>query len=202
MASQLSFVEDRKALKEIVKLMFDRRLTNAAGGNVAVEVEPGKLLVSPSMMSEFHRCNIGIEDFILMDYDKNILEGQGVVSRESDMHINLIKNFPYIGACIHAHPQYCMVYASQSKPIPSMTEATMKKGDCGCIPYTRAYTPQLAENVYRYFQDLGPRVNEMPLGVILPLHGVLCTGSNLNSAFCMLERLETDAMCGILKGLI
>lgn len=199
---ELSFLEERKALKEIVKLMFDRKLTNAAGGNVAVEVEKGKLLVTPSMMSEHHRCNLNLEDFILMDYHKNILEGHGVVSRESDMHIKLIQNFDYIGACIHAHPQYCMVYASQSKPIPSVTEATMKKGDCGAIPYTRAYTPQLAENVYEYFKNKGPIVNTMPLGVILPLHGVLCTGSDLNTAFCMLERLEMDALCGIYKNLI
>ena len=139
MANQLSFLDERKALQEIVKLMFDRRLTNAAGGNVAVEVEPGKLLVSPSMMSEFHRCNIGVEDFILMDYDKNILEGKGTVSRESDMHINLIRNFEYIGACIHAHPQYCMVYASQSKPIPSMTEATTQSQptECDALPGRR-----------------------------------------------------------------
>lgn len=182
--------------------MFDRKLTNAAGGNVAVQVDEDKILVSPSMMAEYHRCNIDIEDFLLIDFDKNILEGNGVVSRETDMHLNLIKNFDYVGACIHAHPQYCMVYASQSKPIPSVTEATMKKGDCGAIPYTKAYTPQLAENVYQYFESIREKTNSMPLGVIIPLHGVLCTGKDLNSAYCMLERLETDAMCGIFKNLI
>lgn len=202
MVNKLSYIEERKALQKVVKMMYDRRLTNAAGGNVAVQVAPDKLLVSPSMMSEHHHCDIGMEDFLLIDFDKNILEGEGVISRETDMHINLLKNFEYIGACIHAHPQYCMVYASQSKPIPSVTEATMKKGDCGCIPYTKAYTPDLAKNVYQYFVDMMPKTNEMPLGVILPLHGVLCTGSNLNTAYCMLERLETDAMCGIFKNLI
>ena len=202
MVNKLSYIEERKALQKVVKMMYDRRLTNAAGGNVAVQVAPDKLLVSPSMMSEHHHCDIGMEDFLLIDFDKNILEGEGVISRETDMHINLLKNFDYIGACIHAHPQYCMVYASQSKPIPTVTEATMKKGDCGCIPYTKAYTPDLAKNVYQYFVDMMPKTNEMPLGVILPLHGVLCTGSNLNTAYCMLERLETDAMCGIFKNLI
>ncbi len=200
--NSISYISERKALKEIVKLMFDRKLTNAAGGNVAVQVDEDKILVSPSMMAEYHRCNIDIEDFLLIDFDKNILEGNGVVSRETDMHLNLIKNFDYVGACIHAHPQYCMVYASQSKPIPSVTEATMKKGDCGAIPYTKAYTPQLAENVYQYFESIREKTNSMPLGVIIPLHGVLCTGKDLNSAYCMLERLETDAMCGIFKNLI
>ena len=118
------------------------------------------------------------------------------------MHIGLLKNFAYIRACIHAHPQYCMVYASQSKPIPSVTEATMQKGDCGAIPYTRAYTPELAQNIYKYFDGMRDKSEQMPLGVVIPLHGVLCTGSNLTTAYCMLERLETDAMCGIFKNLI
>lgn len=200
--SNLSYMEERRALREIVKLMFDRRLTNAAGGNLAVQVDDDKLLTSPSMMSEHHRCDIGVEDFMLIDFDKNILQGTGVTSRETDMHINLIKNFPYIRACIHAHPQYCMVYASQSKPIPTVTEATMKKGACGVIPYTKAYTPELAQNIYQYFETMRERANSMPLGVIMPMHGVLCTGSDLNTAYCMLERLETDAMCGIFKNLI
>ncbi len=196
------FLEERKALKEIVKLMFDRRLTNAAGGNLAVQVAPNKILVSPSMMAEHKRCELELNDFILIDFDGNVLMGDGAVSRETEMHLGLLKRFDYIGACIHAHPQYCMVYASQSKPIPSVTEATMKKGDCGAIPFTKAYTPELAQNIFKYFESMEEKANEMPLGVVMPLHGVLCTGSNLNTAYCMLERLETDAMCGILKNFI
>ena len=200
--NRVSFIQERRALQEIAQLMFDRKLTNAAGGNLAVQVAEDRVLVSPSMMAEHHRCRIGMEDFLLVDLQRNILEGDGVLSREIDMHMGLIANFDYIGACIHAHPQYCMVYAAQSKPIPSMTEATMKKGACGTIPYTQAYTSLLAENVCRYFDAIRDKANTMPLGVILPLHGVLCTGSDLNAAFCMLERLETDAMCGIFQGLI
>lgn len=198
----ISFVEERKALQEIVRLMFDRKLTNAAGGNVAVQVAEDRMLVSPSMMSEHHRCRIGMEDFLLIDFDKKILEGDGVVSRESDMHLSLLKGFEYVGACIHAHPQYCMVYASQHKPIPSVTEATMKKGDAGAIPYTRAYTPELAHEIYKYFDNIREKTNSMPLGLVMPLHGVICTGPDLNGAYCMLERLETDAMCGIFKNFI
>lgn len=202
MGQELSYIRERTEMLEIVHHMFDRKLTNAAGGNIAVQVDDGKLLVSPSMMSEHHRCNISIEDFLLIDFEKNILEGDGVISRESDMHINLLKNFSYIRSCIHAHPQYCMVYAAQGKAIPSLTEATMKKGDCGAIPYTRAYTPELAENIYQYFCGMREKAESMPLGVVIPMHGVLCTGSNLSTAYCMLERLETDAMCGIFKNLI
>lgn len=202
MVNQLSYIKERGEMLEIVHHMFDRKLTNAAGGNIAVQVDEGKLLVSPSMMSEYHRCNIAAEDFLLIDFEKNILEGEGIISRESDMHIGLIKNFPYIRSCIHAHPQWCMVYAAQGKAVPSVTEATMKKGDAGAIPYTRAYTPELAQNIYRYFDGMREKAEQMPLGVVIPKHGVICTGSNLTTAYNMLERMETDAMCSILGKLI
>ena len=78
----------------------------------------------------------------------------------------------------------------------------MKKGDCGVIPYTRAYTPELAQRILAYFENIREKASAMTLGVVMPLHGVLCTGPDLNGAFCMLERLETDAMCGIFKNVI
>ena len=70
----------------------------------------------------------------------NILEGTGKLSREAYMHVLLLKNFKNIGATIHAHPMYCMVFVAQTKPIPNITEATMKRGPVECIPYTQAYT--------------------------------------------------------------
>ena len=118
------------------------------------------------------------------------------------MHLKVLKNFDYVRATIHAHPQYCMVYVSQKKPIPSLTEATMKKGDCGMIPYTPAYSEELAENVYQYFNSIQEKTNKMSLGVELPLHGVFCTGRDLSGAYSMLERLETDAICGIFRNCI
>lgn len=202
MVNNLSYIAERTEMQEIMRHVFDRRLTNAAGGNIAVQVDDDKLLVSPSLMSEKNRCDIGIEDFLLIDFDKNILEGEGVISRETDMHIALLKNFKYIRACLHAHPMFCMVYASQGKPVPSVTEATTKKGDAGVIPYSRAYSPELAENIYKYFDGIRDKAEKMSLGVILPKHGVLCTGADLTAAYNMLERMETDAICGIFKNFV
>jgi L-fuculose-phosphate aldolase len=141
------------------------------------------------------------EDFLLIDYEQNLLEGEGKLSRESLMHTLILKNIPEIGCTIHAHPFYCMPFVAMSKPIPSMTEATMGRGGVGCIPYTKAYSPELSEAIYHYVEERRELVQKKPIGVIMPLHGVVVTGASIYMAYSMLERIEGDAFCAIVKEL-
>ena len=197
--AELSYMKDREDMSKVAHYMWDRRLTNAAGGNFAVRVDDNRILISPSLMSERHFCEMKPEDFLLIDYDMNILEGTGKLSREAYMHVLLLKNFKNIGATIHAHPMYCMVFVAQTKPIPNITEATMKRGPVECIPYTQAYTKNLHEEVYKYFDARRELAEKYPIGAIMPLHGVVVSGSDLFMAYSMLERIEADAICNIFK---
>jgi L-fuculose-phosphate aldolase len=190
-------------MKKIAKALWDRKLTNAAGGNFAVKVDEDRILVSPSMMSEHRMCELEVEDFLLIDYEGKVLEGSGCLSRETDMHILLLSRFNYIKSTIHAHPQFCMVYASQSKPIKTVTEATLKRGEYfGCIEQADAFTPQLAANVFKYYDERRELAETIGIGCIIPFHGVVVSGNSLMSAFSCLERMETDAICNIFKNFI
>lgn len=200
--SKLSYLEMREEMCTIARNMWERRLTNAAGGNFAVRVDSNRILISPSLMSEEKHCCLAPEDFLLIDFDQNIIEGSGKLSREGEMHLGLLKNYQNIAASIHAHPFYCMPFVSQSKPIPNVTEATMGRGEVGCIPYTKAYTPELAKNVLAYYEEHRELAERKPIGVILPLHGVVVTGASIFHAYSMLERIECDAFCTIVRNLI
>jgi len=200
--SNLSYIEIRKEMCTVAKLMWERRLTNAAGGNFAVRVDDNRILITPSLMSERRHCELRPEDILLIDYDMNILEGEGKLSREGLMHVLILKNFKEIGCTIHAHPFYCMPFVAQGKEIPNVTEATMGRGHVGCIEYTKAYSPELSHNVYNYFEEHRELAEKKPIGVILPLHGVVVSGPDIYMAYSMLERIETDAYCTIVKNLI
>lgn len=200
--SNLSYYEMRVEMCKVAKNMWNRRLTNAAGGNFAVKVEENRILITPSLMSERLHCDMEPGDLLLIDYEENILEGTGKLSREGEMHVDLLKNFSNINATIHAHPFWCMPFVSQAKPIPNVTEATMGRGVVGCIPYTKAYTPQLAENVYAYFEKHRRLAEKKPMAVILPLHGVVVSGPDIYLAYSMLERIECDAFCNITKNMV
>ncbi len=200
--SNLSYYEMRKEMCKVAQLMWERRLTNAAGGNFAVRVDENRILISPSMMSEERHCELEPEDFLLIDYDENILEGTGRLSREGLMHCLILKNFKEIECTIHAHPFYCMPFVAQAKPIPNVTEATMGRGYVGCIEWTKAYSPELSQNVYNYFEEHRETAEKKPIGVIMPLHGVVVSGRSIYSAYSMLERIECDAFCTITRNLI
>ncbi|MDR1929639.1 MAG: class II aldolase/adducin family protein [Treponema sp.] len=191
----VSYIETRKEMALTARLIWERRLTNAAGGNFAVRVEENRILISPSMMSEEKHCMMDPEDFLLIDYEQNLLEGAGRLSRESLMHVLILKNFTQIGCTIHAHPFYCMPFVVQAKPIPNLSEATMGRGSVGCIEYTKAYTEELSQNIYRYFEERRELAEKKPIGVIMPMHGVVVSGGDIYKAYSMLERIECDAYC-------
>jgi L-fuculose-phosphate aldolase len=198
----LQYRDLRKKMCEIAREMWDRRLTNAAGGNFAVRAEDNRVLITPSMMSERKQCRLEPKEILLVDYDQNLLEGEGNLSRESDMHLSLLRNFENIGSTIHAHPFWCMAFVSQSRPIPNVTEVTMDRGAVGCIEYTKVFSPELAKNVYRYFDERRELAEKKPIGVILPLHGVVVSGPDLYGAYSMLEQIECDAFCSITSGIV
>jgi L-fuculose-phosphate aldolase len=201
--AELHYMETRIQMAKVAREMWDRKLTNAAGGNFAVTVDDNKMLLSPSMMSEHHMCDISPEDFLLIDYDENILEGSGKLSRETKIHVLLHSNFKFIKSTIHAHPQYCMVYAAANKPIKTVTEATIKRGEYfGCARPATAYTPELAQSVYDYFEEHRELAEKIGIGCIMPMHGVVVSGPSLMGAYSCLERMETDAICNIFKNFI
>lgn len=193
--SQMAYWDMREEMARVAHYMWDRRLTNAAGGNFAVRVAADRILISPSMMSEEKHCQMRPEDFLLIDYRQNLLEGAGRLSRESLMHVLILQNFAEIGCTIHAHPFYCMPFVVQAKPIPNVTEATMGRGYVGCIPQTKAYTEELSHNIYNYFESKRALAVKKPLGVIMPMHGMVVSGPDIYKAYSMLERIECDAYC-------
>lgn len=194
---EISYYEERTKLAAAMKLLFERKLTNAAGGNAAVRVAENRIIVTPSMMSEHKHCEIAAEDILLCDYELNILEGRGTLSRECKMHALLLKNIPEIGAVIHAHPEYTMVYVAAAKPIPSVTEATQKMGDCQLIEQAKAYSQDLADHVYGFFDERRELLKKTGLCGLLPLHGTVAVGKHLEQAFSVVERIECDAKCNI-----
>ena len=189
--------ELRLQMCEIATLLWNRRLTNAYGGNFCARVDEGSLLVTPSLMAEEKHCKLQPDDFVLVDLDGNILKGTGKLSRETHMHTSLLRSFPTVNAVIHAHPMNGMVFAAAERPIPSVTEATELAGDTGLIEFAPMCTPEMTEKTLAYFESKRARVEIMPIAGILPRHGLVVTGQSLNKTFTMLELIETDAYCAI-----
>jgi L-fuculose-phosphate aldolase len=197
MMNMPSYTEIRAEMCDIAAMLWARRLTNAQGGNLCVRTGENTLLITPTRMSEDKHCQLVPGDLLRIDFDANILEGGGGLSRETDMHIALLKAFPAVGAVIHAHPMNCMVFAAAGRPIPTVTEATEERGDAGLIAFAPACTPEMSANTLAYFEARRELAESGPLAAVLPKHGIVVTAPSLKAAFAYVEMLETDAYCAL-----
>lgn len=198
----MRYEAERKLLLEMIHDLWDRRLTNAAGGNLSLRIDSGHMLLSPSRMSEDRHCRISTDELLLTDLDGNVLEGTGVVSREGRMHALLYQNIPEIGGVIHAHPFYTMVYVAAGKPVPQSTEATLRMGDAGVVEQAKAYSPALAAHTLAYFLPRRETLQKTGLCALLPGHGTVAVGKSIQQAFSVVERVEADAVCSLLGRLL
>ncbi len=177
------------------RMLFDRHLTDAGGGNISVRV--GEFVcMSATYAGQKHQWQISPEDVLVLDKDGNILEGDGKLSRESKVHLALHREFGQYGtAVMHAHPRNLMVFAAMAKPMPPVLEANLKFGEIQVIEYAPAHSPQLAENVVGGIRGQEQRIVKHGAGVIAPWHGVFLMGKDLDAAFDAVERFDTNAYC-------
>lgn len=183
------YLEERKKLCKFVKVMYDRKFTNSAGGNISVKVSEEHFIMTPTLMSQNYLCDLKPEQIIVIDKAENIIEGLGKITREVNMHLACYEENPAIGCVVHAHALNSMVFACLGLDMPNISEATQKLHDIRCLAFAPATTTKLAETVRKEVrQD-----QAIPKAYLLRKHGVLVVGATLEKTYDMLERLEWNA---------
>lgn len=197
----MMYKKEREELCEVVKLMFDRKLTNAAGGNVSVKMNDEHIIMTPSLMAEEYFCRLNPEQILVTNLNGDIIEGEGKMTRESNMHLGVYKNLPDAGCVLHAHPKETMVYISLADELPSLTEATDKFGEVKVLPYAKACSEELANIAVAYFKSREEELKSHGLIALLRKHGIVIVDKTLKKAFNDLERTETNAYVNLHKNL-
>lgn len=176
----------KKLIIESGKKMLGSGLTVETWGNIsAKDFDSGLIYLTPSGMDY---STITEEDVVVCDSEGNIVEGFRKPTVEKGLHIAVYKNRSEIGAVIHTHPIYSMVYAAQGKDISIITdEAAQVLGDTTkCAEYALPGSTELAENSIK---ALGKKSN----ACLLNSHGAVCLGTNMNAAFKTAKVLEMTA---------
>lgn len=183
------YLEERMKMCTIVKMMFDRFQTNAAGGNLSLKVSEEHIIMTPTLMSQNYHCDLSPFQILVIDKDLNIIEGEGSLTREINMHMACYEEDPEIKCVIHGHAKESMVWASMGRNMPNVTEATQKLGEIKCLEYKPATTEELAKSVKNYME----KRDKLPVAILLERHGVLIADKSLEKAYDMVERLEYNA---------
>jgi L-fuculose-phosphate aldolase len=185
----------REKIARLGGMLYDRHLTDAAGGNMSARV--GDLVcMSASFSGSKHQWQLEGDDVLVVDLDGNILEGDGKISRESNVHFKLHKEYGEFGTgVIHAHPRNLLVFAAMGLSMPPVLEATLKFGDVKCVDYAPAHSVELAKNVANALRGQESRISKQAAGVIAPWHGLFLIGKDIDAAFDAVERFDTNAYC-------
>ena len=185
--------QTREQITRIAALLFERQLTDAAGGNISARA--GDLICMSATRSGSRRqWQIGIDDVLVVDRLGVILDGDGALSRESNVHLRLHNEFAEAGsAVIHAHPRNLLTFAALARSMPAVLEANLKFGEIPCVAYAPAHSEQLAENIAAALRGQEARIRKQAFGAIAPWHGLFLMGHDLDAAFDAVERFDTNA---------
>jgi L-fuculose-phosphate aldolase len=178
---------------EIAHLLYDRYLTNSAGGNMSCRVGD-RVYVTPRGLGSRHRWQLQEDMILVFDGDFNSVEGNPhMVSRESKMHFACYRHFPQINGVIHAHPRYLNVFASAGRPLTPTSVYTEKFGTVEVVSPLPSHSQELADAVVEKLALRQETLERNGLGLILAWHGAVTVGRDLADAYDTLERLEWSA---------
>lgn len=185
--------DPRPLMVEIAHLLYDRYLTNSAGGNISCRAGD-RIYITPRYLGSKHRWQLHEDMVLVFDSDFNPVEGDSaLVSRESNMHFACYRHFPEVNSIVHAHPRYLSVFAAAGEPVTPTNEYTEKFGTVEVVPHQPSHSQELADAVVEKLAPRQETLKKNGLGLILAWHGVLTVGRDLADAYDTLERLEWSA---------
>ncbi|KAF0423297.1 class II aldolase/adducin family protein [Pediococcus pentosaceus] len=206
----LPFEAERKDLAEVAREMFNRKMTNVAGGNISVKLTPSEsfsydgvtysaghdyLIMTPTFMSEAWFAKLSASQILVVDLETGEkLAGEGRLTREINMHEGAYRANPDINVVYHSHAENSMFWATIGEDMPNVTEITsvnMPLGKIKCLPYREACSTALAEVVHDALVKLGDEAKENIF--LLNSHGILITETDLHAATRVLETVEWNA---------
>ena len=196
----------RAKILEIGKLVYARKLSDAAGGNLTCRND-GKIYITPRFMGEQCQYNIKYDEIIVTKLDGTVLDGDpDMITREGSAHFAVYRKYPQVNGVIHAHPRNILPFASLGIPIPPITEMLdhFGVGEIEICEQADPATPALAETIIEHLDRRVDALNRFGAAVMIPRHGILVAGIDLDYTYTILESIETAAyvylqMC-MLKG--
>jgi L-fuculose-phosphate aldolase len=173
-------------------MLYDRFLTDAAGGNISARV--GDLICITSRFSgQKFQWHIRPEQVLVVDAQGKILDGEGDISRESKVHLALYQNFPMCNGIVHCHPRNVLPFCAAGKSIQPVLEATWKFGEIKMVPYAPAHSANLANYIVDAIRGQEARITKHAAAVMGRWHGLFVAGKDLDAAYDAAERIDTNA---------
>src|SRR5215211_5057580 len=193
--------QTRLKIADTGRLVFERHLTDAAGGNISVRVGD-QVCITPRYSGSRRHWQLQPNQVLVSDLSGNKLEGDGDVSRESKVHYRLYQEFPDATAVLHSHARNVMVFVASGQPIEPVLEATLKFDTIPVTQFAPAHSEKLADSIVEALRGKDEAIQKYAAAVMAPWHGLFVVGKDLDAAFDLTERIDTNAYCILMSRLL
>lgn len=194
METKLIKREYKQKIVDAGNLMVSLGLTVGTWGNISLrDTETGLIYIKPSGMPY---AEITADDVVVMNSEMQIVEGHRKPSIEFHFHISIMNARKDVNAVIHTHPIYSSAFSATRQDIPGISEDFVQiVGDkvINC-KYSLPGTPELGRNVVEALADRN--------AVMIPNHGTVCVGSDINAALKICHVVEKSAHVYILAKIL
>ena len=179
----MNLIELKQNIIKYGKLAGEKNLTPGVSGNISARCGENILITSSGSANGF----LSEDDFVLIDFDGNVVEGSKKPSSEKMLHVEFYKMRPDINYILHVHSPYLSSFASSGKALdePVMAENVFYFGKIPLAEYGLPSSNDLVEKTAKYFKDYD--------AVLMANHGFVAGDSDIRGAYLKLELAESYA---------
>lgn len=174
------------------KIAADRGLSPGISGNISVRKDNLIVITSSGSANGFLDEN----DFSVIDFDCNVIDGNQKPSSEKMLHIEIYKKRNDIKAICHFHSPCLTSYAicAQSIKDKVLPEIIYSFNEIPLAKYAIPGSDELAFNTTEYFDNYDV--------ILMENHGFIAGGHTLREAFLKAETCESYAKTLILSKIL
>jgi ribulose-5-phosphate 4-epimerase/fuculose-1-phosphate aldolase len=163
--------------------MLERSGIMDYNGHASMRLDDGRMLIN---IGNCQRSRLTPDDIITIDFDGNVLDGDGRPPLEFHLHAGVYKARPDVEAAIHCHPKWSTVLSTAGQEyLPVYAQGSL------VYPLPVLDSPDSINNT-QMARRLTDTLGDRP-AALMKAHGVVTAGKTIVDAFVLLNYLEENA---------
>ena len=173
----------KKELIKYGKIAGKKNLTPGVSGNLSARYGENIVITISGSANGY----LSEDDFVVIDFDGNVVEGDKKPSSEKMLHVEFYKLRPDVNYIVHVHSPFLSSFASSGIALdePIMAENVFYFGSIPLAEYGMPSSKDLVNKTAKYFKDFD--------AVIMANHGFIVGGKTIKETYLKLELAESYA---------
>ncbi len=173
----------KKELIKYGKIAGKKNLTPGVSGNLSARYGENIVITISGSANGY----LSEDDFVVIDFDGNVVEGDKKPSSEKMLHVEFYKLRPDVNYIVHVHSPFLSSFASSGIALdePIMAENVFYFGSIPLAEYGMPSSMDLVNKTAKYFKDFD--------AVMMANHGFIVGGKTIKETYLKLELAESYA---------